>query len=224
MEKMLITQALDEKDLLLKKINDKIARADFIATIKNNESKTTKNQIDKAEFCKKAEAAYQQINDLIKRYQKIESAIIASNANNFVETTYGRYSVAAAIALRDRLRANRINFRSADKPRCDFELMLIENMQGAYSKSIDAAKSANQQLKETAEKMRLSILGKENKAHDEKPLAVVDEYVKENTMILLDPLKVEEKVAALMDKRATLIRELETAIKVANATNYIEFE
>ena len=38
-EKMLVTQALDERDLLVKKINDKIEKASFIDTIKPNEDK-----------------------------------------------------------------------------------------------------------------------------------------------------------------------------------------
>ena len=33
-EKMLVTQALDERDLLVKKITDKIAKASFVDTIK----------------------------------------------------------------------------------------------------------------------------------------------------------------------------------------------
>lgn len=38
-EKMLVTQALDERDLLVKKIADKIAKASFVDTIKPNEDK-----------------------------------------------------------------------------------------------------------------------------------------------------------------------------------------
>ena len=36
-EKMLVTQALDERDLLVKKISDKIDKASFVDTIKPNE-------------------------------------------------------------------------------------------------------------------------------------------------------------------------------------------
>ena len=42
-EKMLVTQALDERDLLVKKINDKIAKASFVDTIKPNECKFCSN-------------------------------------------------------------------------------------------------------------------------------------------------------------------------------------
>jgi len=57
---------------------------------------------------------------------------------------------------------------------------------------------------------------------DEKPLGVVDAYVKENTTELVDPLEVQKKLNALEEKRNTLLRELDTQIKVSNATTFIE--
>lgn len=39
-EKMLVTQALDERDLLVKKINDKIQKMQVVDTKKHNETKT----------------------------------------------------------------------------------------------------------------------------------------------------------------------------------------
>lgn len=80
----------------------------------------------------------------------------------------------------------------------------------------------NGQLQSTAENMRLSILGKDSKTKDEKPLGVVDTYVKENITELVDPLEVQKKLSALEEKRSTLLRELDTQIKVSNATTFIE--
>ena len=80
-EKMLVTQALDERDLLVKKIADKIAKASFVDTIKPNEDKVFTKRTSKEEYAKEAESAYQQITDLIDRFQKIDAAIVASNAN-----------------------------------------------------------------------------------------------------------------------------------------------
>lgn len=73
------------------------------------------------------------------------------------------------------------------------------------------------QLQSTAEEMRLSILGKDSKTKDEKPLGVVEAYVKENTTELVDPLDVKKKMEALEEKRNTLLTELDTQIKVSNA-------
>ena len=71
--------------------------------------------------------------------------------------------------------------------------------------------------------MRNSILGKEKGSKDEKPLAVVDEYVRENTTDITDPLNVRNKSADLIERRDGILRELDTQIKVANATTFIEF-
>ena len=73
-EKMLVTQALDERDLLVKKIADKISKASFVDTIKPNEEKVYEKRISKEEYAREAESAYQQIVDLIERFQKIDSS------------------------------------------------------------------------------------------------------------------------------------------------------
>ena len=71
--------------------------------------------------------------------------------------------------------------------------------------------------------MRLSILGKETKVKDDKPLEVVEAYIRENTTEIVDPLDAQSKIEELREKKETLIKELETQIKVSNATTFIEF-
>ena len=70
--------------------------------------------------------------------------------------------------------------------------------------------------------MRLSILGKDAKTRDDKPLGVVDAYVKENTTELVDPLDAKKKMEFLEEKRSRLLTELDTQIKVSNATTFVE--
>ena len=84
-EKLLITQALDERDLLTKKINSKIQKASFVDMAKNNEENVVNARVDRETFKKQAEASYQQICDLITRYQKIDAAIVASNASTKIQ-------------------------------------------------------------------------------------------------------------------------------------------
>lgn len=215
-EKMLVTQALDERDLLVKKINDKIGKANFVDTIKPNEDKVFDERVTRDEFAKQAESSYQQIMDLIDRYQKIDAAIVASNASTKVITSYGEYTVAGAISLRNRLKSGR-NYSGTD-----FEGELIAKMNMDFDFKIKNADSKNKDLQQTAESMRLSILGKDSKVKDEKPLEVVEAYVRENTTELVDPLDIQKKINLLIEKRDILITELETQIKVSNATNFIE--
>lgn len=217
-ERMLVTQALDERDLLVKKINDKIMKASFVDTIKPNEDKVFEKRVSREEFAKEAEASYQQIMDLIERFQKIDAAIVASNARTVIQTSYGTFTVAGAISLRSRLRGNG-NYDNAD-----FEGTLQYRLKCAYDEKVSFCNTKNSQLQTTAEGMRLSILGKDTKAKDDKPLGVVDAYVKENTTELVDPLDVKKKFDMLVEKRTTLLAELDTQIKVSNATTFIEFE
>lgn len=88
-EKMLVTQALDERDLLVKKIGDKIQKIKAVDTKKRNEERTAGERLPAEEFGKNAQAAYQQIMDLIERYQRIDAAIVASNAATTVKPVMG---------------------------------------------------------------------------------------------------------------------------------------
>lgn len=216
-EKMLVTQALDERDLLVKKINEKIVKARFIDTIKNNEEKVMGERTSKEEFAKAAESSYQQINDLISRFQQIDAAIVDSNAKTTLKTSYGQFTVAGAISLRNRLRGVGSYGENAD-----FEGQLQNRMENALAMKLDLIETKNKQLQTTAESMRLSILGKDSKVKDDKPLEVVDAYVRENTTELVDPLDIKTKISELKEKRNNLLRELDTQIKVSNATTFIE--
>ena len=201
-ERMLVTQALDERDLLVKKINDKIQKASFVDTIKPN-----------------VELVYnKRIMDLIARFQTIDAAIINSNANTKITTSYGTYTVAAAISLRIRMK----NMGAYDNEG-NFESKLRNKLMQEYSSRVCVCDKENAKLKETADSMRLSILGKDTKVKEDKPLAVVDAYIKENTTELVDPLSVEKLTAKLDEKRDKLLSELDTQIKVSNATTFIEF-
>ena len=217
--KMLITQALDERDLLKKKIMNKIDKASFVDTIKKNEENVYGARTKRTDFEKEAKAAYQQILDLIDRYQKLEGAIVHSNAITYVETSEGKISIAEAISLRKRLKETvALGF----KRESDFENELCSKLKREYEQRMEIVEMANSDLADTAERMRLSILGKDAKVKDDKPLGVVDEYVKENTTELVDPIKIDDVIAKLTERKDSLLRELETQIKVSNATTFIE--
>ena len=216
-EKMLVTQALDERDLLVKKIGDKIAKASFTDVKKHNEEKVMEGRLSEADFRKDAESAYQQIMDLIQRFQKIDAAIVASNAATTIHTSFGDYTVAGAISLRSRMRGS-----GSYDYEADFEQNLYNKMKNELDRRLITIENKNKQLETTAESMRLSILGKDSKAKDDKPLEVVTTYVKENTAELVDPLDVQKKVEEIQERRAKLLSELDTQIKVSNATTFIE--
>jgi hypothetical protein len=130
-EKMLVTQALDERDLLVKKINDKIEKASFIDTIKPNEDKVFEKRVKKEDYVKEATAAYQQITDLIERFQTIDAAIVDSNAKTEISTSYGKFTVAGVISLRSRLRGG-----GAYDGEADFERRIQNKLQSEYDERV----------------------------------------------------------------------------------------
>ena len=217
-EKMLVTQALDERDLLVKKIGDKIVKINAVDTKKRNEEKTMAARVSVEEFGSAAQAAYQQIMDLIDRYQRLDAAIVASNAATRVSTCYGEFTVAGAIALRNRLRG-----LGTYENEGDFEHQLIHIFEQQYNAAVSVADRKNKDIESQAENMRLSILGRDNKVRDEKPLEVVDMYIRENTTEIVDPLGSQRKAQELTEKMNSLLSELDTQIKVSNATTIIEF-
>ncbi len=216
-QKMLVTQALDQRDLLVKKICDKIRKASFTETKKHNEEKVMERRVTQKEFEKEARSSYQQIIDLIRWYDKVDQAILRSNAETIIETSYGAMSIANALALRSRL-----NCSNAYDSDSNFEGNLMMKLEEELNEKIRVMEQKNKGLQNTAETMRLSILGKDTKTKDETPLKVVDVYVQENTTELIDPLNVRKKINELNERRETILNELDTKIKVSNATTFVE--
>lgn len=216
-KKMLVTQALDQRDLLVKKICDKIRKASFTETKKHNEEKVMERRVTQKEFEKEARSSYQQIIDLIHWYDKVDQAILRSNAETMIETSYGTMSIANALALRSRL-----NCSNAYDSDSNFEGNLMMKLQEELNEKIRVMEQKNKGLQNMAETMRLSILGKDAKTKDETPLKVVDVYVQENTTELIDPLNVRKKINELNERRETILNELDTKIKVSNATTFVE--
>lgn len=95
-EQMLVTRGLNELKLLDSRIHRKIGEAEFVGAAKvaavNIDGKTTKEA-----YKMNAKADYQSLMELIKRRNRIKSAIIASNAVTMVEVAGKRMTVAEAI-------------------------------------------------------------------------------------------------------------------------------
>ena len=82
----------------------------------------------------------------------------------------------------------------------DFE---SEESRISYREYDERADIKNTQLQDTAESMRL-YFSKDNKVKDDKPLAVVDTYVKENNTELVDPFRCEKEDRGFTGKKKLL--------------------
>ena len=95
-------------------------------------------------------------------------------------------------------------------------------MDQEYTRSVQQIKNLNLQLEERADAVRLSILGKDSKGKSDNSLDVVNDFLKENTMELVDPLDIKTLIDENEAKRNALLSELDTRLKVSNATTFIE--
>jgi hypothetical protein len=157
-------------------------------------------------------------------------AIVASNADTRIKTSFGEYTVAEAIVLRSRLREKEgkplyVKLSETERwNKVDFEEHLAEIMTKQYLAARTGINDKNKSLEEQAEAMRLSILGKDVRVRDDKPLTVVDAYIRENRAELFDPLDVTKRAEELRMRNIALLKEIETQIKISNATTWVKLD
>lgn len=228
MRELLVINALNERDLLRDRIFHQINKLRVVDYKKQCEVRTAEKLEDTSEFCEKAKRDFQSIQDMIRNYDQIDAAIIASNVTTMVKTKYGEYTVAAAIALKQRLKTSASRAMLAMDQRLmekrDFESESIKVMQSQLVDMVEKVKKAQTALETSAEVMRNNILGGDKTKKDAASLAVVDEYLKTNRYLLVDPLNLSEKITKMKAEREDLYNELDTAIKISNATTSIQVD
>lgn len=211
---MLICQALDERDFLRKKIVSAIANAKFIGVKRVRDTKVD-GKYEVKDFEESARADYQSINDMIKRYQAIDSAITLSNATTKVTAGDREMTVAGAIALRNSLKKSSVNN--------DFVGLLLSQMKHQFDSASVSLQSFNLKADEQAELQKMALIGKDSKKTLDKAdmdaIATITDVLRGE---LIDPLNLEDEIKAVSDSYDKLVQELETAIKVSNAITLIE--
>lgn len=233
--RMTMVQALDERDLLIKRIMSRTQKAHFVDLIRQKAAITWEKRMTRAEFTAEAQAALQQIEDLIARYDKLNAAIATANAATFLETSVGQMTVSCAIALRSRLRGS-----GPYGELTDFEGRLARRMEECYGAGQELLRRKNDAARrEAAHKKkgagnRIVVLqnsgnagpGQSNPetAGDRAGNGTEYRHSEKNPdlMRIFDPLDIRKKAEMLTESKETLLAELETKIKISNAVTFIE--
>lgn len=216
---MTVLQALDERELLVKKITGRIQKLEPVAMVRPGEDVICGRRIRKEDFSAQAGALLQQLQDLIRRYDELSAAITVSNATHFVETRRGQMSVAGALALRSRLRAD-----GAHGQERDFEGRLAERLLSCLEREKELLRHRNGASGQAASSARkngriLILQNKESSASDRRDVCPSGSAP---GLRLFDPLGARKRADEILEARDALLRELELAIKISNATTYIE--
>ena len=215
MEKLLVCEALDERDFLRKKIISSIRSAKFIASKRKKDQKVG-GIVTVEEFEKDAKATYQSITDLMDRYKRLDTAIVLANAQTKIKTRSGvEMTRAAAIAMRKAL------FESDDS---DFEGLLLSTMTSQYNNSVSQVAMLDKKADTELENYKNNLTGRDSKtALSSEQIEMCEKLTADLHGELIDPLSLESKIREREEAYCKLKKELDSAIKTSNATTYVEF-
>ena len=206
MEKMIVTRALDERDLLIKKINDAIDRASFVTVKKTSDDIVIGGKKSVQEFDDEARADLQSIRDLISRYNRLDAAILLANATTDIEVAGVTMTRAAAINLRKTLLG-----RSFSNTNFDF------------TKAKMAINKSQENADRQKEAMSTALASSDKKVLSDDSLKSISAYCDNLVYSMVDPIDAEKVVGDLQGRQDELKANLESAIRISNATTYVEF-
>ena len=216
MEKMIVTQALDERDLLKKKIRDAIAKCDFVAVQKPGDDVIAQDKQKVADYEAEVKASFQSIRDMMDRYTRLDAAILLANATTKIEVAGKTMTRAAAINLRKMMKGQGL----ADT---DFTDAMIRKM----TTDLDRARLKIAKSQEVADRQREvmsnSLVSSDKKVLSEDNLKSITAYCDNLVLKLVDPIDIEKTIVDMQEKWDNLTTNLESAIRISNATTYVEF-
>lgn len=207
MEKLLVTQALNELKLLDSRILNEIERSKFVASAKKIEKKVTPH-VTKEEFNAKAKANYASINDLISRKSKIKSAVIASNAVTVVEVNGVQMTVAEALELKNSI---------------EYKEELLITLKAQFASSTKDALNKNIALETKIDNILETMVGKDAKTKSEDFKEVVEPMRENGEYALVDPLGIENEIQKLEDEISGFKSNVDAVLQISNCITYIEF-
>lgn len=216
-ERMLVCNALDERDFLRKKIISAINSTYFIACkrVKDDKVRTT-GYTDPKTFENEAKSSYQSITDMIDRYTRLDTAITLANASTEIKLSDDTVMTrAAAISMRKALVGDTAT---------DFTGRLISVLERQFASVSATANELNAKADRELEQYKDNMTSGD-KAKELTPAVTqtLESLVADNRADIIDPIGVEKEIKKLEDKYETLKKELDSAIKVSNATTFVEF-
>lgn len=208
MEKMLVTQALNELKLLDARINKEILSSSFVGSART--ASDTVNGKTKAEFEESAKANFDSINALIDRRMKIKKAIILSNAQTKVTFNNDKeYTVAELIDMK-----SSITYQEQ-------MLIVLKNQYNECSRNVNRN---NELMQVKIDKLIETSIGTEKKKSDDNSdiESITTIYRKNNEHSLVDPINVLEKIEALEKYIMNFKSNVDSILQISNCTTTIE--
>ena len=207
-ETMNIHQALVELKTLDKRIDSAIKESEWVVANKHSNGKI--GGIDLKDFIENIKSRHQKVTSLIARAEAIKRAVVNSNAITKVTIAGKEYTVAEAIEMKnhgiERLRS------------------LVNRMTHDYNSAKLSADLANStELERRADDYIRTMIGNTDiKGMTEEVKRMREEFIKAQTMELVDPINVLKQIELLNEQITSFEMNVDAALSVSNALTTIE--
>ena len=213
-ETLTVHRALAE----LKVIDDRISKAICSGTyvIANKHSNEKIKGVPLNKFKEDMTASYQKVDDLIRRRNAIKRAVVLSNAVTKVKIGEVEYTVAEAIEMKNH--------------GMEFKTIFAREMSTQLARAqAELDKNSGDAIEKRAEQYVLSVIQAQPKdskmAVDSDAMKKLrEDYIKNNTYDMIDPLGVKNIVDKLSDEIDAFSTDVDAVLSVSNAITTIEVE
>lgn len=210
------TQSITRSLVELKRINDRIQSAimsgKFVArTIGKNAFTKVGGTTESVEKVKaKIQASYDSVDALIKRRQKLKSAIVLSNAQTMVTVGGESMSVAEAIELKGTI---------------EFQTQYLLALRKQLAQETAEIEKTNFTLEANIDSLLSTIYGADKaKIDDTTHKSVSGPQREQKEAAILDPIGIEKRIDALQEKISVLATEVDFTLSESNAMTQITVE
>ncbi len=210
MQTMTITRGLTELKRLNSRIENVISQGKYVAATQGaNKFKKVIGSADSVEaMTSKIQASFDAVDSLIANRQAIKSAIVLSNANTYVTLLGRSMTVAEAIELK-----STVNYRK----------LYLSTLRTQFIKTTSEVDKFNTQLDVTIETLLSTVYGSDkSKVSAESYQMVAGPQKEQKQCELLDPQKIESRVAKLTEEISVIEAELDIVLSESNAKTVID--
>jgi len=205
-QKVSIHRALSELKLLDAKISKKMEGTRSVGLMQKD--KLVNQFYTEEHFKATANSDYQSIIDLIERKVGIKKAIVAANAETIVK-----------IADKEMTIADAITYKSV----VQYKKQLLELLESQLRSVKTQVEQNNAKIENAAIDLAKVALSKSDVALGDKDVEkVVGPYLESHLYSIVDPLKIEEKIAELSKEINEFEAEVDSILSETNAVTLIE--
>ena len=204
-----MTMTVHEALSKLKVLNKRVYFCDniWLATSKANDKKV--NGYDVEDIKSTILSNYDKSIALIEEINAIKRAISKYNAETIITVGGKEMSVAEAIYMKDYGIEHKKDLLSA-----------LSNAYNTAQKELLARNG--RELDDRAEKFVSATFGSKDKASSDEVEKAMKSFKENNMTVLIDPLKIADKISALRDEIDAFESSVDSAIQVANAIHTLD--